>query len=332
MILPIISIIVPVYNSEAYLTECIESVLNQTFTDFELILINDGSKDSSGLICDSYARTDHRVRVIHKTNEGVSAARNEGINLAKGEWILFIDSDDWIDRDYIYHFMNQNPNIEESSLYIQSILKVEDGSISEFYSFQNKKKRLKNIFLENEIYVFGAPYCKLYNKDLIIKNKLTFPDNISFGEDTLFYLNYLQYVDNITTLSHQGYYYRLYSNESLSRKTHSIDKQMFYLVAHFCSVQRLIEQKGVEREKVFERLGEFYIWGLFIAWISQYRLKLDDIAISKHALIYSNEIKSILLRVKPQSIKSCIAKTLLMNILFLSKISGVNKFFRILYK
>ena len=94
--MPIISIIVPVYNTEAYLRRCLESILTQTFTDFECILIDDGSLDNCPMICDEYATKDNRIIVIHQKNSGVSIARNIGLNVAKGEWINFVDSDDWL--------------------------------------------------------------------------------------------------------------------------------------------------------------------------------------------------------------------------------------------
>ena len=97
---PKISVIVPVYNTEKYLDRCIQSILAQTYTDFELLLVDDGSTDSSGAICDKYAEQDSRVRVFHKENGGVSSARNQGLDNAKGEWITFVDSDDWVDREF----------------------------------------------------------------------------------------------------------------------------------------------------------------------------------------------------------------------------------------
>ena len=96
-----ITVIVPIYNVEKYLKRCIESILNQTFKDFELLLLNDGSTDSSGKICDIYASKDNRIVVRHKKNQGVSTTRNLGIDIAKGEYITFIDSDDWIEKDYL---------------------------------------------------------------------------------------------------------------------------------------------------------------------------------------------------------------------------------------
>ena len=96
---PLVTIIIPVYNVEKFLPQCLDSILSQTFTDWECILIDDGSPDNSGAICDEYAQQDSRFRVIHQENKGVSAARNAGLDVAKGEWIAFVDSDDWVERD-----------------------------------------------------------------------------------------------------------------------------------------------------------------------------------------------------------------------------------------
>ena len=103
--IPKISVIVPVYNTEKFLQRCIDSVLAQTYQDFELLLIDDGSKDSSDTICDEYAAQDTRVKVFHKENGGVSSARNVGLDNARGEWITFVDSDDYIEENYLQTFI-----------------------------------------------------------------------------------------------------------------------------------------------------------------------------------------------------------------------------------
>ena len=97
----VISIITPVYKVEAYLPRCVDSILNQSFQDFELILVDDGSPDQSGMICDRFAEEDNRIRVIHQVNGGAAAARNTGLDAASGEWITFVDSDDWVHPDYL---------------------------------------------------------------------------------------------------------------------------------------------------------------------------------------------------------------------------------------
>ena len=108
---PVISIIVPVYEVEKYLDECINSILAQTFKDYEILLVGDGSPDSSGAICDSYAAQYNHIKVIHTPNRGVSSERNNGIDLVLGEWITFIDSDDFIASDFLLDFIVQSKNI-----------------------------------------------------------------------------------------------------------------------------------------------------------------------------------------------------------------------------
>lgn len=103
---PLVSVIIPVYNVEKYLARCIQSVVNQTYLNLEILLVNDGSTDSSGKICDHFAENEDRVQVIHKKNGGLSDARNVGLDIAQGEWITFVDSDDWVSQDYIEFMLN----------------------------------------------------------------------------------------------------------------------------------------------------------------------------------------------------------------------------------
>src|SRR5690554_6730418 len=115
-----ISIIIPVYNVEEYLPRCIDSVLIQRNIQFEVVLVNDGSTDSSGLICDEYAQADNRVKVFHQLNSGVSSARNLGIENATGEWICFVDADDWIEPDSLEKILNINDNRESDFIIARS--------------------------------------------------------------------------------------------------------------------------------------------------------------------------------------------------------------------
>ena len=113
-----ISVIIPIYNAEVYLENCLESIKNQSFTDYEVLLIDDGSTDNSGKICDVFATKDFRFQVIHKSNGGVSSARNIGIEQAKGEWICFMDSDDTVEKDYLQH-LYQGANQQNDILVVQ---------------------------------------------------------------------------------------------------------------------------------------------------------------------------------------------------------------------
>ena len=145
---PKISVIVPVYNAEKYLHRCIDSILNQTFPDFELLLIDDGSKDQSGEICDEYAKKDSRVKVFHKENGGVSSARNVGIDNAVGEYICFCDSDDWVEKTWLLSFFER---MCDNDMLITSFNIYENEKKVEFKSFVSlSDKRLIIKELEHE--------------------------------------------------------------------------------------------------------------------------------------------------------------------------------------
>ena len=127
-----ISVIVPVYNVEKYLPRCIDSILAQSFTDFELILVDDGSKDSSGKICEAYVTKDDRVKVLHKENGGASTARNAGIEIARGTWICFIDSDDYVLPNYLQGMYERTKGWDEGKTYmVMTGLKIGRASCRE---------------------------------------------------------------------------------------------------------------------------------------------------------------------------------------------------------
>ena len=187
--MPEISIIVPVYKAEKYLSKCIESILGQTFTDFELILVDDGSPDKSGDICDSYAKKDNRIKVIHQSNFGVSAARNSALDLAIGKYIMFCDSDDWVEPDWckcLYDAI-QTPGVVMA---LCGHKEWKEDAITRICCFENSKNKmtLSEIFGDP---IAGVPWNKIYISEQIKKYKLKFPVEISNGEDLRFVFNYL---------------------------------------------------------------------------------------------------------------------------------------------
>ena len=205
----LISIIVPVYKVERYLPRCIESILRQTYTNFELILVDDGTPDRSGIICDRYAEKDSRIRVIHKENGGVSTARNVGIDVAKGEWITFVDSDDWVADDYLAiliaplndkkydltvggieyrYFSVVKRNIEERSINVMDI----------------NNEQTFNIMRKTE---FSGPCFKLFSSSKIKDNNLRFPEDVAVAEDAIFVKKYLKVCNNIYVTRKTIYYY-----------------------------------------------------------------------------------------------------------------------------
>lgn len=229
---PTVSIIVPVYKVEKYINQCIESILSQTFKEFELILIDDGSPDNSGEICDKFADIDQRITVIHKSNGGVSSARNVGLKNAKGKYILFIDSDDWIDSSFIaelvYSMENKNADLTVCDYYLADTDKLKTNKIFDKDISLNKINEEEMVNLIKTHSIFG-PWCKLYRNDVIQRNKIFFNTNVSFGEDLLFNLQYLSNVNNICMIGKELYYYRQV-NGSLVRSFNENKIESFVLI------------------------------------------------------------------------------------------------------
>lgn len=222
-----ISVIVPVYKVEKYIGECINSILAQTFKDFELILVDDGSPDKSGEICDSYAKNDNRIKVFHKKNGGVSSARNFGIDKAVGEWLCFIDSDDTILPTYLEYFELDKV---KSDIYMQGYVKVKESRIIETHDFTKcKESDFANILAYSEDNnIINSPCFKLYKSSIVNTNRVRFDIRTSYGEDHLFSLDYCRYISSAHfTLSH-GYNYRISVGESLSHRRIPLDDILFY--------------------------------------------------------------------------------------------------------
>ena len=212
------SIVVPVYKTETYIQKCINSILNQTYTDFELLLIDDGSPDNCPSICDSFANQDARVQSIHKENGGVSSARNLGISLAKGEYILFIDSDDYIDPGYLQDFdrilrsvtgekqtfiITDYESFKEDGIESRDYPKEFEAELSE--GGMNSENFRQLIF----DFILFPPYCKLYRRDVITDNHLLFDTGLKSAGDFDFNIRYLLLMDKIHYVPSFNYHYRL---------------------------------------------------------------------------------------------------------------------------
>ena len=258
----LISIIVPIYNSSVYLRECIDSILSQTYTNFELHLINDGSKDNSGEICEDYSRKDDRINVIHKANSGVSDTRNIGITAAKGEAICFIDSDDWIDDDYLEVFIKNFQ--DHHTLLIQSIKR--DGKAISNYNFKtyNTSDEISDLFTENNLLYCGAPFAKFYNRSIISDNKIFFDKEISYGEDLIFFLDYMKHIENVTFINSAKYNYRYILGSLSTSKNHPFKN---YLLVHI----KILEFIEWLKNRTHNKLKYFYTvdWDMIESGIDQ---------------------------------------------------------------
>lgn len=244
----LLSIIVPVYNVEQYLRKCIESILSQKYTDFELILIDDGSIDNSGKICDEYAAKDKRIVLIHKENEGVSIARNLGLNLAKGKYITFVDSDD---EYYTDELLSDNMSIllkNRDIDIIQFPFITSDNIGNETSSFTGYIRGRENIFrsLFEYEYINGYPWNKIY-KSYIFKD-LRFPEGQRFEDIYLLY----DILDNINCIfcSNKGFYKYLLRNDSFTNLDYSIEKykdEFKYLTK---GLRLVLEYKNIVKGRV----------------------------------------------------------------------------------
>lgn len=223
---PLVSIIVPVYNVEQHITKCIESLLSQDYFNYEVILINDGSTDSSGEICNAYQAKSDKIRVFHLNNSGVSNARNYGIEQSKGDFIQFVDSDDYVDKTYISSMINITKD-NKVDLVISGIqqMKLAGNEITLLKQMKcNKnglymKPELKHIMsdLIDTSYI-NYCYAKLISKSVLYENNIRFDKNISLGEDTLFVLNVLKHSNCTYILSEAKYFYLIHSNNTLTYK------------------------------------------------------------------------------------------------------------------
>lgn len=217
----LISIIVPVYKVAKYLPRCIESILRQTYPNFELILVDDGSPDKSGKICDKYAQKDSRIRVIHKKNGGVSSARNAGLDIAQGEYISFIDSDDWVSRDYLEKLVL--PIGEDGVQLVVGGIDTRRLEIRET-KLKNIKYDLKKVtkeechwfFIKNPVGSRG-PCAKLYKNEILQENKLRFDETIHWGEDTIFFYQYCALVEKMCLVEGVIYHYNKLVKGSATR-------------------------------------------------------------------------------------------------------------------
>ena len=202
---PLISVIVPVYNAESTLSECVCSILSQKYNNFELILVDDGSKDSSPEICDEYSQKDNRVKVFHKPNGGVSSARNLGISKARGEWLTFIDADDYITNGYLDGVVEQKEDV-----LIKGYQKFDHSGIVSGKEAEN----LLGIsdfpdFLSQYVTdsLLRCPWTKFYKRSLI--GDLRFLTDMKIGEDAWFVFNYLAKCKSFAVLPKGEYMVRL---------------------------------------------------------------------------------------------------------------------------
>lgn len=252
---PFVSVIVPVYKAQEYIERCIESILAQTHSNLELILVDDGSPDKSGEICDGYAAKDDRIKVIHTPNRGVSSARNTGIDHAVGEYLIFVDSDDWVSSVYVEELLP----INGEDLVHGGYTCVVDGVVEDcsFYT-EHISERSQWIERFRETWSKGplmAPWSNCYKRKTIEKYDIRFDATIDISEDQLFNLEYLQHCNKVRYAENYNYFYTMQKDGSLMNKHHACRTLSVIKVAQ--AVEKL-----TRKNQYFIRWEQ---WGLAIA-------------------------------------------------------------------
>ena len=249
---PKISIVVPVYNVEKYIHKCVNSILKQNFKEFELILVNDGSTDKSGEICDEYREMDYRVKVIHKKNEGQSIARNVAINIARGEYIGFVDSDDWIEED-MYDLLYEQCIANKSDISIIGIREItETNQILNTY--------IPNFISLSEIIKRAYPCNKLFKKSIIKENDLYFKEGKYYEDLELIPKLFLK-SKSVSLINKVGYNYLKRSNSTTGvRDEKIIDNLLAYIeLKNFLIDENLYTEYEEEFKNSVKYFKKYYL-------------------------------------------------------------------------
>lgn len=264
---PLVSIVVPIYNAEKYLSRCIESLINQTLKELEIILVNDGSKDNSLAICREYAAADSRVVLIDKANGGVSAARNEGLRVSKGDFVGFVDPDDWVDIE-MYKEMHAAAVSVEAEICMCNYVKEIGGRTEPIVMARSgiveKEAVLDEIlaniiakpsFRSGETDIMGSVWRLLVKRDFLQKENISFYEDVDFMEDLLFCVEIFLECNRVVIHKGAFYHYEVHGDSAVSSyKTGFYEKQQ----ATFLKLTNLVERKG-QLSSLKQRLDNRYI-------------------------------------------------------------------------
>ena len=211
-----ISVIVPVYNTVNYVRYCVESILSQTMKDFELILVDDGSSDGSEKICDEYSKNNLNVISLHQKNKGVSAARNLGIEMASGDYIVFVDSDDWVESDYLEILLRNMTRGGMSACRLEENNKDQKSKERTTYYLSTEKAQISVFSYDG---MQGFPVTKMVDRKAILENDIRFDETIGICEDVLFVIQYLKYTYGTIVFTDSAlYHYRKMPEGSTNKR------------------------------------------------------------------------------------------------------------------
>lgn len=284
-----ISVVVPVFNSEKYLEKCIDSIINQTYKNIEIILINDGSSDKSEEICNSYLKTYKNIKLINQSNSGVSVARNNGLKSSTGDYVLFVDSDDWLEKDMLEIMVKEIDNFDidivRCEYFVENNPVLEDKYFKKIY-FKNVEIKNNNYLIENitNYNINPAVWMMLIKRELAVKHKFT--SNIGYGEDLIYSLDLLLDSKKIKIIPYAFYHYRL-SDNSASRNPAKYTRNIENLIKLHSYIKEILTKNGINNNRIDKNSIKSYYY--LIIWYEY--LKFNASALDENSFI--EELKKI---------------------------------------
>lgn len=311
-----VSVIIPAYNSEHIISDCLSSVIRQTYSNIEIIVVDDGSSDRTGDIADEYASTDKRIIVVHRRNGGVSSARNIGLSLATGTWVTFVDSDDYLSPIFIESLQpNEGDDLIVGGYRTVGCHEVRESS---YQAITAKSGMEVNILLNSHItdMTFLCPWGKLFRKDIISDNKISFDEKMKIGEDTDFVWRYLTKCNKISLRT--GQYYNYYTEPSDFKYAINEDVALFTIEKLFKPLDTLSEKFSWDNTVSKDYIINYYTW-LFKLYVKAHYSYRDILAIKK--FFYNPTIKDYFSRNKFTSkdklLVYCILKLRMVELLYI---------------
>ena len=288
----LISIIIPVYNAEKYLRECIDGILGQSYKNYELLLVNDGSTDGSATICDEYAKENSQIKVFHRENSGPSVTRNFGVDMAEGEYIVFIDADDVIDDNYLFALHDNLSRYgvdlvlcDYERFYKDDLEQKVHYGISRYsVAIAKSREELAKVYQNSSTNLFGiSVWAKLYKSEIIKKHHIRFPEDISFEEDCCFNVQYFEYVNTAAFTRETVYHYRQIE-KSLSKLYQT--STFRDLINGYNKRKEFVSKIGMEQEDV-KKLDNIFL----VATINNYKkIAMSDMSIKEKKKAYKETL------------------------------------------
>jgi glycosyltransferase involved in cell wall biosynthesis len=282
---PFFSVVIPVYNAEDFIKDCIQSILQQDFKDFEILLINDGSIDQSLNICREYKTLHSNVKVYTQENKGVSVARNLGIQNASGKYVTFVDSDDFVGTSFLSNFYAIVAKQEFDLVISGYTLYHKDKEVKVNDVNSEKLSTSKNLIAEQIVFaeistLLSGPFAKIFKNDILKNNKVLFDKKFQFGEDAIFNLTFLQHVESLYIINSKDYYYVQSDRDSLVKRRYSFEKTNDYINTLTNLRLQTIKKFNIIDHRYFNFLKKeetlYKIVALQSIYLSQFKKKRHD--------------------------------------------------------